>query len=831
MNKKIANEIKEMSQVVLVMSIFGFSLILIALNIILGWEKWTIPLCMAAVFASLYIHISRKTDENQRINMYAAILIIEMFYYSVNVDTLYDCTPVVVVMIVLFAITGEKVLTRICMIVGYSGMIFHIYEAHKFNYQGVEMSHIVRTIWHLTLILLVGKVFTKLINSMLKADKEYEERIRELENENKSASDFLANVSHEIRTPINAVIGLTGVCLEKEKDEEIRKDMEAVVKAGKRIAEQISDILDYSEIDIKKLAVNEENYMIASVVNDVITESRMYKKPELELIVDIDPRLPAVMSGDAAKLKKILWHLIGNGLKYTNNGGVYVRVSGIKHSYGINLIIDVKDTGIGMTNEEVERVFDRFYQADSGRTRTAGGLGLGMAIVDGFVRSLGGFLLIESSENSGTTVRVSIPQQIVDENECMSLRNRNEMILGAYLHFEKYENPHVREFYNIMVRNVVSGLKVKMHKVENVQSLKKLKAGLNMTHLFIGQEEYEDNVEYIEKLSEEMMVIVVANENLNIKEESKVRILKKPFYSFNAVAILNSGQNTGSEERLIVKGVRALVVDDEPMNLTVANGVFRRYGMIVTTALSGSEAIALCKEKEFDIIFMDHMMPVMDGIETMKCIRADKRDIVIVALTANAVSSAKEMFIKAGFDGFVSKPIELIELERVLKRVLPDSLVTVGKQEIKKDDEPIDENSRFTELSELGIDVKKGMRFCQNDAEFYKTVLSQFASDAPVKVSGMKKYYREKDFKEYTILVHGLKGIAKTIGAVHLSEIALNLENASKEKEEDTINKYHDDMIEKYEALSKGLTDLLGESIIEENDDIMEFMPEGDEKE
>lgn len=835
MNKKKDNEIKELSHVALVMTVLGFSFILITLNIIMGWEKWMIPICLTAMVISLVFHITNKTDEKQRINLYASILMIEMFYYSVNVDTIYDCTPVIVVMIVLFSITGQKILTRACMIVGYSGMIFHIFTAYKRDCHYFETSYIVRTLWHFLLILIVGKVITKLINAMLKADGAYEERIKELENENKSASDFLANVSHEIRTPINAVIGLSGVCIEKEKDEEIREDMRSVVNAGKRVAEQISDILDYSEIDIKKLVVNTEDYMIASVINDIVTEIKPYKKPELELIIDVDPELPAVMSGDVGKLKKILWHLIGNGLKYTKDGGVYVRISGIKQSYGVNLTIEVKDTGIGMSREEVERVFDRFYQADSGRTRSTSGLGLGMAIVEGFVRSLGGFLLIESEENNGTKVHVSIPQKIVDETECMSLKNRNEMVLGAYLHFEKYENPQVREFYNMMVRNVVSGLKVKMHRVENIESLKKLKSGLNMTHLFVGREEYESDIEYMEMISKEIMIIIVANEDFRLKEGSQARVLAKPFYCFNGVGLMNAEKGTDLDEgRLLARGVRALVVDDEPMNLTVANGVFKRYGMVVTTALSGKEAISICKEDEFDIIFMDHMMPGMDGIEAMKRIRAEKREIPIVALTANAVSRAKDMFLQAGFDGFVSKPIELAELERVLKKVLPKSAVTIEKKVSEKDfkDSVTDDEKVFTKLTGLGIDVQKGLHYCQNDKEFYKVLLTQFASDAKAKQSDMKKFFKEKDYKGYSIVVHALKGTCKTIGAMDLSEMALQLEKAAKGNDEETVMKNHEQMMEEYESLSKEITGILGETGPEENDDeIMEFLPEGDEEE
>ena len=250
-----------------------------------------------------------------------------------------------------------------------------------------------------------------------------------------------------------------------------------------------------------------------------------------------------------------------------------------------------------------------------------------------------------------------------------------------FFQFEKYDHPAVRDYYNSMVLNIVKGLGVQMHRVNNAANLKLLYNSVHLTHLFIAEDEYNDNVDLIESLAKEMVVAVVANEGMVLPKNSHVKVLEKPFYCFPVVSILNSTVDSKEErvKKLRCDGVRALVVDDESMNLVVAKSIFGRYGMKVTTVTSGQESIDICREKVFDIIFMDHMMSGMDGVEAMKRIRTDvsglNGSIPIVALTANAMSSAKQMFLSEGFDGFVSKPIEIEELERVLKQVLPKSLI------------------------------------------------------------------------------------------------------------------------------------------------------------
>ncbi|MCR5773616.1 MAG: response regulator [Lachnospiraceae bacterium] len=835
-----------------------FSVILIGESLLLGWEGWAIILVAVGMLLSWALHIRQVLSATQRTWVYASLMMATAFFYGTHVTSTYDLGLVMSVVVLIFVSTGIPGLITMCQGTYYLAMSYDIYQMYRMG-ETFDALIITRTALHFIVITLVGYIGRWIIRKWILIMNRSEEEKEALADTAERLNDFLANISHEIRTPINAVIGLTGVSIEKVKDEDVRADLGAVLEAGKRVGDQISDILDYSEIDMDSLAVNEENYMLSSLLNDLVAELDAFEDRGLELVIDVDPRVPSVMATDVTKLKKILKHLINNGLKYTKEGGVYVHIGSEKRSYGVNLMIEVRDTGIGMSSAEMERVFDRFYQSDSGRTRSTSGLGLGLSIVNGFTRSLNGFLVVDSEEGKGTTVRVSLPQKVVDSNFCMTLDNHDQLSLGAYLHFEKYPNPEVREYYNAMVRDLVIGMRVQMQRADNMDAFKKLAKGTHFTHVFVGKEEYEEDPVFMDRLAKETLVAVICDGGFVVPKGSNIRTIRKPFYCFPVISVLNTTVDTEIEEegRLCAKNVRALVVDDEPMNHTVARGIFSRYGMIVTSVDSGPEAIDYIKTNETDIIFMDHMMPGMDGVEAMKRIRSElsreHRDVPIVALTANAVSTAKQMFLSEGFDGFVAKPIEIMELERVLKMVLPKSMITYEICEetpvdtVRSKPEPAGETTPedpYAALKDVGIDADTGLHYSQNDAGFYKELLEQYVSDAPKKSEDAQTFFDRKDFKNYEVLVHAIKSTSKMIGATHISEEALKLEKAAEAQDEETITRMHADVMEEYHAVVSAVGEYLGigapassgddDEILEfgaqDEDEILEFGPEGGEE-
>ena len=288
------------------------------------------------------------------------------------------------------------------------------------------------------------------------------------------------------------------------------------------------------------------------------------------------------------------------------------------------------------------------------------------------------------------------------------------------------------------------------------------------------------------------------------------------------------------------------------MNLVVAKSIFGRYGMKVYTVMSGQESIDICREKVFDIIFMDHMMSGMDGVEAMKRIRTDvsglNGSIPIVALTANAMSSAKQMFLSEGFDGFVSKPVETEELERVLRQVLPKSSVTYVDLDTPEDEEQPEAEEKdvpapvtkdfITELKKSGIDTEAGLKYCVGDRDFYQSLLVQFATESADKISAMTNYFNIRDWHNYEILVHALKSTSKMIGAMDLSETARGLETAAKSQDRDYIDHNHESMLAMYDRVLDVIKDMAGDTANtsdtaapEDDDEIIEFDPVEDEPE
>ena len=831
------------SHLTILISYTIFATILVVESLLLDWEKWALILIIGGMIAAWVLHIRHTAPSNVRIWLYAVLMMGCYFFYGIHQTSTFDLALVMAALIMLHTMTGRKAFITLCQFTFYITMAYEV-VIMVINKEEFSVLVITRLVLHFIMIFFIGRFAKSIIDKWLQVLNKSKDEVIQLTEATEHLNDFLANVSHELRTPVNAIIGLTTLCIDKSRHREIEGDLIAVRDAGRKVAEQISDILDYSEIDRKKAVCNNEDYMLSSVLNDLVADLRHYKSKNVELIIDVDPAIPAVMNSDVSKIKKILKALITNGLKYTQKGGVYVRITTVNHAYGANLCIEVTDTGKGMTEYELEKVYDSFYQADSSRSRQGGGLGLGLAIVSGFVSLLGGFMTIESKPDVGTTVNVSIPQRIVDPLSCMSVSAPDRLCLGAFLHFEKYDHPAVRDYYNSMVLNIVKGLGVQMHRVNNAENLKLLHSSVHLTHLFIAEDEYNDNVNLIESLAKEMVVAVVANEGMVLPKNSHVKVLEKPFYCFPVVSILNSTVDSKEEraKKLRCEGVRALVVDDESMNLVVAKSIFARYGMRVTTVTSGQESIDVCRSKVFDIIFMDHMMSGMDGVEAMKRIRTDvaglNGSVPVIALTANAMSSAKQMFLSEGFDGFVSKPIEIEELERILKQVLPKSAISFvdadglveslpdEPEEIAKP-EPVKEKDFITELRKCGIDTEAGLKYCVGDRDFYKSLLMQYATESADKIASMKKYYIVRDWHNYEILVHALKSTSKMIGVTGLSEKAKALEKAAKENEESFILQNHEATIRDYGLIAGEIKNLLlSDNEEKPDDDVFEFEPE-----
>ncbi len=823
-------------------------LALIGQSLNLGWDMTAVMLLFIGLVVSWMLHITGRLASDLCLWLYFILAMLAFFFYGTHETSIYDLAPTIIIIMIMMSDNKSHIFVRLSTITYFFTMIYAlVFVAEDIEFNSLTVT---RTIFHFALVCIADWLVGSQQQERARLQETMDDKVVELEENNHKMENFLVNVSHELRTPINAIMGFTSVILDKEKDATKRQDVLSIQKAGHRLFDQIEDILDYTEIDTGSIKINHDDYMISSVVNDiVISEQTREKENPPEIIFDVDPAIPARLVGDARKIKKIMKHLIDNAVKFTPGGAVLVEISGRKKEYGINLCIDVTDTGVGIKEENIKKLSSKFYQQNSERNRSASGLGLGLSIVYGIVSAMGGFVQIKSTDGEGTVVSVSIPQKVSDESQSISVDKPDDLCIACYLKPEKYASAKVFRFYDNMISHMVQGLNIPLHRVGSEAELERVLSKYRVTHLFTAKEEYLDRPSYYEGLCNEISVIAVTDDVNALQKNSRVIPLKKPFYFLPIIDILNKNNASHSDlfdtRRIICPGVKALIVDDEPMNLMVADEILKGYQMQVKTASSGQKAVDICLEEDFDIIFLDHMMPGMDGIETLKLLRRNDEEkkrgsrnrLTIIAFTANAVSGAREMFLSEGFDEFISKPIEMIELNRVLKKVLPRSAIkylsedeplpeeTAQTPETPKTEEAPSEiltdeanqkgnaaepEDELAPLERAGIHTQPGIAYSMGDVEFYKKILTSFAEDAPLKKADMQGFLQNADWGNYQILVHALKSTAKMIGADELSGMAKASEDAAKASDGEYIIAHDDELMAKYDKTVQAISDALG---------------------
>ncbi|MCH5188378.1 MAG: response regulator, partial [Oscillospiraceae bacterium] len=542
---------------------------------------------------------------------------------------------------------------------------------------------------------------------------------------------------------------------------------------------------DYSKIDSGKMELADEEFNIASVVNDVInmSEARRGSK-NIKILVDIDPGIPKGLMGDEARIRQVIINLMTNAIKFTEKGSILLTVSYSLQDYGINLVVSVADTGIGITEENIEKLFTSFRQVDTKKNRAIEGTGLGLAISKNLVRQMGGFINVRSKFGEGSEFRFAVPLHVADSTPFVAANDPNNIHAMACFEESDFAAEESRFFIEMGKR-----LGVDFQYVDTVKQLVEHFAAQKLTHIFTGSEEYQKNSTFFDAAVREAQVFVIQDRIETLSLPDDIQRVYSPLYVIPVISAINHenivpnlNERRNANTRFIAPKAKVLIVDDNVINLKVAAGLMQPYGMQVHTALSGPEAIRMLESRDFDMVFMDHMMPGMDGVETTTIIR-NKDDeyykaLPIIALTANVANDARSMFLSSGFDDFLAKPIELSALDRILKNFIPKEYQEAPERAVYRGPERR-KRPRQPQKSEL-LDIATGLSYMGGSEEIYKDALSLYVKTGDEKLALIARLFEQEDWKNYVIEVHALKSTSLSIGAARLSELAKALEAAGK---------------------------------------------------
>ena len=830
-NKEQKRRIELINLIIYTVYVLAMAYILIQNN----WPIWILLVVFVLSLIAWAMFLAQFQSYRVRIVIVSLLMLVGLFVYSTQCESLQIIFAPLVAVCIVMGLYGIPSLIYLSLFFSTATILMHIFVLRTVSFADSRGN--LRFFFQVLAIYIAQFVIFYFEQQHLLIQNRMENTILGLKDAEKSKDDFLANVSHELRTPINTICGMSEIIMKKDMSRDIRTDIFQIQMAGRNLHSIVSDIFDFYELQYGNLELVEENYNISSTINNIINMSMARKNDKnIELIVDCDSSLPSGLIGDELKIRRVIMNLVSNAIKFTEDGCVAIEFAYRREEYGINLCVSVRDTGIGMKKEELEKICNNYYQADSNRNRQKGGIGLGMAISQAMIHKMGGYLSLESEYGRGTKVHFVVPQKVSDETPIVTIKNPRGLNVLCYVNLEVFELNTIRDEYTKTIQNLVKQNGVNFHMCKNMAEVKRRLEKERFTHFFIGMYEYEEDRKFFDELSMKLQLIVVVEQtDEQTIRNSNIRILYKPLYVLPVATILNGekfvqglDENSYHHEKFIAPEVKILAVDDNEINLMVLKGLLAPYKMQVVTATSGSEALDIIQEKDFDLILMDHMMPEMDGIETFRRIREmfDPyfKKVPVIALTANAIGGAREMFMEEGFQDFVSKPIEVSVLARVLRRNIPSSKIvevtsydyeerkseeeTANSQSISFINEPDVVQAAPTTVPDI-IDKNLGVTYCgteENLIEMVQMHCQKYGENRQKIVSA----FAQEDWKNYQIHVHGLKSTMMSVGMKELSDKAKALEQACRENDTEYILNHHGDLLVLYDEQMKILGDFYG---------------------
>jgi len=681
--------------------------------------------------------------------------------------------------------------------------------------------------------------------------REIEEKGHELELANKYKSEFLANMSHEIRTPMNAILGMAYLLLRTELSPRQNDFLNKIKTSANLLLGIINDILDFSKIEAGKLELESVDFSLEDVILNLgpMVTMKSQEKENLEVLFDIAQNVPRFLKGDPLRLGQVLINLTNNALKFTEAGEIVISAQMINvEKDQVSLEFSVNDTGIGLTREQINTLFEAFTQADSSTTRKFGGTGLGLTICKSLIDMMGGEIRVESLPGQGSNFIFTAKFGRCSQEEKKALEPSPDLKGLRVLVVD--DNATAREIMKGMLESFGFVVSMATSGVKGLRELEKASEAhpydlVLMDWKMPGMNGIEvsrriKNHPGLAKIPTIIMVTAYGREEI-IRQSDQVGLEGFLIKPVSASVLLDTilqafGKEVTATSRIAqikeqqaealvhIQGAEVLLVEDNEINQEVARELLEGAGLPVTIAANGEEAVKAVKEKNFEAVLMDVQMPVMDGYQATKAIRkwelksressafgdqrpeiSDQEPTPIIAMTAHAMTGDREKCLKTGMNDYVSKPIDPEKLFSALlqwikpgKRTIPDYLLARTADKSQED-----ESQPFPGLP--GISVKSGLAKLAGNRKLYRKLLNKFRCDHARIASDIKNALDMDDLETAAGLAHTIKGLAGNIGAKELHLIAVDLETALRQESDENI-------AERLVSFSKAL-DLVVDSI------------------
>ncbi|MCL2619264.1 MAG: response regulator, partial [Defluviitaleaceae bacterium] len=547
--------------------------------------------------------------------------------------------------------------------------------------------------------------------------------------------------------------------------------------------------------------IHNEEYVLTSLVNDVINiVNAQVANTGLKFTAYVDSRIPNMLMGDVVRLRQIILNLMSNAVKFTDEGYVSLSIEGERRGNSTNLIITVEDTGRGIKEEDINHIMQAFSQFD---VKTIEGLGLGLAVTTGLLERMGGSLSVSSMYGLGSIFVVTLPQNISENGGDMPMCAVPDSDKVNVLVYDKRENCKtslVRSLVSLGVRNKVVQ--------DDDEFAAEMESG-RYQFVFASAEMYGRFGAGRPDFKTDANIVLMADTGEVLGGRGEHRVLVMPIFCLPVAEVLDAthSREAGYRRGFTAPDARVLIVDDISANLLVAEGLLEPYNMLLDMCKSGEEAIEAVKAKAYDLILMDHMMPGMNGVETVAKIRqmgseaaTDCENVPIVVLTANAIYSSRSMIRRNGFDDYLPKPIQLGRLYDIAEKWIPRE-----KQERSAEAAAPSGNAAEQVIQIEGIDTQKGLVLAGGNPDVYLKVIRKYYENGRVLLKELEHAAHKGDLENYEIHVHALRGVSASIGADALAEPADALERASEQKNLGFVRARTPELLERLEATLRNI--------------------------